>query len=105
MRSSITQRSGVRKKHPTSPRRLIRLVHLQHTQNNLNKTQKRRDNQDKNGNSEGRPLNTIPPIAPPLPEYHRFSIVIGLLQNNKAVSPEVETLDLPVFALRCPAPR
>jgi hypothetical protein len=95
----------VRGKHLTSPRRVIRLVHLQRTQNNLNKTQKRRDNQDKNGNPEGRPLNTIPPIAPPLPECHRFGIVVRLLQNNKAVSPEVETLDLPVFALRCPAPR
>lgn len=71
-----------------------RLVDLQCPFNVLHHAKE--DGQEKNNNSdpEGIPLDTIPSIPPPLRYCSRPRLVESLLQDNQAVVPEVEFLNL-----------
>lgn len=90
--------------HTLTPRHgHISLINLQRPLNTLYQTRKRRDDQHQDGHPEGIPLRPIPTITPPLPEGARRGVVVGLLQDDESVSPEVEALDLSVFGLEAAA--
>lgn len=71
-----------------------RLVDLQCSFNALHHAKEDGQEQDNNSDPKGIPLDTIPSIPPPLRYCCRSRLVESLLQDNQAVVPEVEFLNL-----------
>jgi hypothetical protein len=76
--------------------RHIRLVHLQRPFDALYQPKKHSQDQHHDRHPESIPLHAIPPVIPPLRERPRPRLVKDLLQDDEAIAPEVEVLDLAV---------
>lgn len=84
-------------------RRCEGLVNLQCPLDSLNEAQDRGNNQHEYRDPKCVPLHAVAPVIPPLPQRFRGRVVVRLLEDDQAVPPVVETLDLSVLALWSPA--
>ncbi len=81
------------------------MVDLQCAFDALDDTEKDGDDENQDGHPEVIPLHAVSPIVPPLGQRSRRSVVVGLLQDDQPVAPEVEAFNLPLLGLQISAER
>lgn len=79
------------------------LISLQTTFNTLDNSKQNRQKEDQSSNPERVPLNSFPPVKPPLRQSAWLSLIKDLLENNQAIMPEVKVFNSAILGPKASA--